>query len=89
MTPEEHDEAIDAISREVASFGDELVDGGYPFDLVWLSMLMFVFQTLVRKKGKDVARQDIKELADSYFDGLSPEEEALIRRGSDPANKIN
>ena len=88
-TRKEHDEAMDAISKELASFGDELVDGGYSFDLVWLSMLMFVFEVLVHQKGKKDAWLEIKRLADDYFGGLSPEEEALIRRGNDPANREN
>lgn len=86
MTPEE---AMDAIKSELASLADSLSDLGYPFHLVWLSMLMFVFEVLVHQKGKDSAWQDIKQLADDYFGGLSPEEEALIRRGNDPANKIH
>jgi hypothetical protein len=48
---------------------------------------MLVFQVLVHQKGKDDAWRDIKQLADNYFGGLSPEEEALIRRGDDPFNK--
>src|SRR5262245_59353411 len=86
---EEYDKALDALSKEWATFGDRLVDRCYPFHLVWLSMLMFVFEVLVHQKGKDSAWQDIKQLADDYFGGLSPEEEALIRRGNDPANKIH
>jgi hypothetical protein len=89
MTRKEHDEAMDALSKEWATLGDDLVDRGYPFDLVWLSMLMFVFEALVHLKGKDDAWQDIRRLADNYFGGLSSEEEALIRRGNDPANKTN
>jgi hypothetical protein len=86
-TREEHDNAMDAIHEELVSLGDELVDQGYSFDLIRLSMLMLVFQVLVHQKGKDDAWRDIKQLADNYFGGLSPEEEALIRRGDDPFNK--
>jgi hypothetical protein len=82
MMREEYDKALDALSKEWATFGDRLVDRGYPSHLVWLSMLMFVFEVLVHQKGKDSAWQDIKQLADDYFGGLSPEEEALIRRGN-------
>ena len=71
--------------RELKVCNDELA----VIHLVWLSMLMFVFEVLVHQKGKDSAWQDIKQLADDYFGGLSPEEEALIRRGNDPANKIH
>jgi hypothetical protein len=88
-TREEHDKAMEAISEELASLGDELVDQGYSFDLVWLSMLMFVFEVLVHQKGKNAAWLEIKRLADNYFGGLSPEEEALIRRRNDPADKAN
>ncbi len=84
MMREEYDKALDALSKEWATFGDRLVDRGYPSHLVWLSMLMFVFEVLVHQKGKDSAWQDIKQLADDYFGGLSPEEEALIRRGNNP-----
>jgi hypothetical protein len=84
MMREEYDKALDALSKEWATFGDRLVDRGYPSHLVWLSMLMFVFEVLVHQKGKDSAWQDIKQLADDYFGGLSPEGEALIRRGNNP-----
>jgi len=50
---------------------------------------MFVLEVLVQKKGKKDAWLEIKRLADDYFGGLSPEEEALIRRGNDPANREN
>jgi hypothetical protein len=43
MMREEYDKALDALSKEWATFGDRLVDRGYPSHLVWLSMLMFVF----------------------------------------------
>jgi hypothetical protein len=56
MMREEYDKALDALSKEWATFGDRLVDRGYPSHLVWLSMLMFVFEVLVHQKGKDSAR---------------------------------
>jgi hypothetical protein len=89
MTREEHDKAMDALGAEWAECADSLVDRGYSFDLVWVSMLMFVFQVMVHQRGKDTAWKEAKELVDKYFRDLSLEEEALIRRGSDPTKKAN
>jgi hypothetical protein len=49
MTPEE---TMDAIKSELASLADSLSDLGYPFHLVWLSMLMFVFESPGPRKGQ-------------------------------------
>jgi hypothetical protein len=78
MMREEYDKALDALSKEWATFGDRLVDRGYPSHLVWLSMLMFVFEVLVHQKGNDSAWQDIKQLADDYFGGFRPKRRLLF-----------
>jgi hypothetical protein len=88
-TREEHDKAMDAIHAELVTVGDRLVDQGHSFDLIWLSMLMMVFQVLVHQKGKDAGRQVVKEIAEDYFGHLSLEDEALIQRGSDPFKKTH
>jgi hypothetical protein len=76
MTREKHDRAMDAISGELATVGDRLIDKGYSFDLIWMSMLMMVFQALVYRKGRDAGRQDARQLVENYFGGLSDEEVA-------------
>jgi hypothetical protein len=81
MTREGHDRAMDVISGELAVVGDRLIDQGYSFDLIWMSMLMMVFQALVYRKGRDGGRQDARQLVENYFGGLSGEEEGAIRRG--------
>jgi hypothetical protein len=85
MMREEHDKALDALSKQWATFGDRLVDRGYPSHLRMAFHAAYVrVRSLVHQKGKDSAWQDIKQLADDYFGGLSPEEEAFIRRGNNP-----
>jgi hypothetical protein len=65
-------------------------DNGYSYDLIWLTMLFFICDVLIRKKGKDGAQQDIRRLTDSYFAGLSVEDQAIIQRGvNDPATRNN
>jgi hypothetical protein len=54
-TREEHDKAMDAIHAELVTVGDRLVDQGHSFDLIWLSMLMLVFQVLVHGQRRGTA----------------------------------